>query len=76
MQGRGSKRQYKPSSNQDGVADILGNYHGVPVAIEVKTDKGKQRPNQLAWQLKWELLNGLYIIARSWEDVAEALLKL
>lgn len=52
-----------------GIPDILACFRGRMVGIEVKTDTGKQRPEQKAWQEKIETAGGLYLLARSVDDV-------
>lgn len=48
---------------------------GVFVAIETKSDKGKQSEAQVAYQARVEALGGLYILARSTADVRAALVE-
>jgi hypothetical protein len=61
-------------SAPEGTPDLLGVITpGRAFAIEVKTEKGKQRLAQAAWQSAWELRGGLYILARSVEDVYKGL---
>ena len=61
-------------SAPEGTPDLLGViYPGKAFAIEVKTDKGKQRTAQVAWQHAWEKRGGIYILARSVEDVYKGL---
>lgn len=44
--------------------------HPLPFAIEVKNETGKQSPEQFNWQKNvWERRGGLYVIARSNDDV-------
>lgn len=53
-----------------GTPDLLGVIKpGTALAIEVKDAKGKQRPEQVAFQKAWEARGGLYILARSVDDV-------
>jgi len=57
-----------------GVADLfLSNpskgFHGL--YIEMKTQKGKQNPNQIAFQRKVELSGYRYVICRSLDDFIE-----
>lgn len=52
-----------------GIPDILACYQGRLIGIEVKTDTGRQRPDQEAWQEKVETAGGLYLLARSVDDV-------
>lgn len=61
-------------SAPEGTPDLLGVISpGRAFAIEVKTDKGKQRTAQVAWQNAWEKRGGIYILARSVEDVYRGL---
>lgn len=46
---------------------------GQAFGIEVKTEKGKQRTAQVAWQNAWEKRGGIYILARSLDDVYRGL---
>lgn len=53
-----------------GTPDLLGVIKpGTALAIEVKDAKGRQRPEQVAFQKAWESRGGLYILARSVDDV-------
>lgn len=56
-----------------GIADRLGIYKGIPLAIEFKSKKGVLTPSQVAFKEKWESEGGIYIECRSIEDLAEAL---
>ena len=61
-------------SAPEGTPDLLGVITpGRAFAIEVKTEKGKQRLAQAAWQSAWEQRGGIYIWARSVEDVYKGL---
>lgn len=60
-------------SNIKGTPDILGTLKGRMVAIEVKTATGRQSKDQKNWQRNCERAGGLYILARSVEDVRAAL---
>lgn len=60
-------------SASNGTPDLLGVWNGRALAIEVKNAKGRQRPEQVAFQKAWEARGGLYILARSVEDVMEVL---
>jgi len=56
--------------NLKGVADILGILpNGKFLAVEVKTEKGKQSVFQKNFQEQIEKNNGIYILARSIDDV-------
>lgn len=46
---------------------------GQAFGIEVKTAKGKQRDAQKRWQDAWEKRGGIYILARSLDDVYRGL---
>jgi len=54
-----------------GSADILGiiKHNGTLLAIEVKTDTGRQTEQQKAFQNMIESHGGIYILARSVDDV-------
>ena len=56
-----------------GTPDILGTYQGRAIGIEVKSATGRQRPEQKLWQAQFERAGGLYILARSVDDVRQAL---
>ena len=59
------------TSAPPGTPDLLGVWNGRALAIEVKNAKGKQRPEQIAFQKAWEARGGLYILARSVDDVTQ-----
>lgn len=52
---------------------IHGKPYGIRVEIEVKTDEGKQSPAQKAFQQRVEDLGGIYVLARSVDDVIREL---
>lgn len=58
-----------------GSADIIGiiSPNGKFLAIECKTEKGKQRPEQIAFEKMINKMGGIYILARSVEDVKKEL---
>lgn len=62
-------------SAPNGMPDLLGvvGPNGRALAIEVKSAKGRQREEQKAFQSAWEKRGGLYILARSVDDVLERL---
>ena len=45
----------------------------IPFAVEAKSERGRQSPAQREFQRKWEAAGGLYIVARSWEQLREHL---
>lgn len=51
--------------NSPGCADILGTVRGRPIALEVKTEIGRQSKEQRDWQSAWEAAGGVYAIVRS-----------
>lgn len=56
-----------------GVADILGIWNGMPIAIEVKSKKGVASPEQINFLKVFALYGGISLIARSVEDVSNHL---
>jgi hypothetical protein len=59
-----------------GVSDILGvmpDGTGRMLAVEVKASRGVQSPDQILFQKRLERLGGIYILARSVEDVSHIL---
>lgn len=52
-----------------GVADIHGIFKGRPLAIEVKTKKGKLSPEQTLFLEKFSARGGIAFVAMSWQDV-------
>lgn len=59
--------------SEKGVADILGIYEGRPLAIEVKTAKGRLSDHQLAFLQRFHSEGGIVILARGVDDVHRAL---
>lgn len=56
-----------------GSGDIIGSCAGRAFAIDGKTGKAVQKPHQIAFERKWTKAGGLYVLARSVDDVAAAL---
>lgn len=58
-----------------GMADISGIQFGTGkrIEIEAKTETGRQTPEQKRWQLMIERFGGVYILARSIDDVRKVL---
>ena len=56
-----------------GVSDILGIHNGKMLCIEVKSAKGRLRPEQREFLDKMTSLGALAFVARSWSDVLHAL---
>lgn len=55
-----------------GSADIIGVKDGRMVAIEAKSEKGRQSESQRAFQQRLESEGGFYVLARSVDDVVKA----
>lgn len=56
-----------------GVADIIGlTLDGKPLAIECKSNTGKQSEEQELFEKNWVYRHGLYILARGIDDLKEA----
>lgn len=70
---KGIFRANKSPHRIKGVADILGIYKGKPLAVEVKTKTGKVSPFQKEFLENWVKHGGVGFIARSVEDVIDAL---
>lgn len=56
-----------------GSPDIIGVWRGRFLGIEMKSDKGQLSPDQIAFKADIEAAGGLYIEARSVEDVERVL---
>lgn len=56
-----------------GIADILGIYQGRPLAIEVKTAKGKLSEYQISFIQNFKSEGGIAFVARSVDDVVNNL---
>ena len=80
--------RYRPAPKSSvGSADIIAviprrmwvqdsNAHWWPptaLAIECKSARGKQSPAQRAFQAKWEAAGGLYVLARSVDELRNGL---
>ncbi len=59
--------------SEKGVADIIGIYRGIPLAIEVKAPNGKLSVSQDAFLANFKREGGVAIIARSVDDVIKSL---
>lgn len=61
-------------SAPEGTPDLLGVMTpGRAIAIEVKAPKGRQRDAQVAFQKAWEARGGIYVLAKSIDDVYRGL---
>ena len=54
-----------------GAPDIFVVICGQLIGIEVKSAIGKQSPDQVRWQGNLEAAGGIYVLARSLDDVME-----
>lgn len=65
-------RKSKEEDNTNGMPDIIAIIGGRFIGIEVKTETGTQSKDQIEWQRRCGKAGGIYIVARSWEDVVRA----
>jgi Holliday junction resolvase len=65
---RGGRWTKSPNVTK-GVSDILGIYLGAPIAIEVKSAKGKLSLDQEKFLTSWKENGGKICVARSVKDV-------
>lgn len=73
-QKTGSYYSPKGIGRISGVSDILGILpDGRFIALEIKSEKGKETPEQKVFGHNISTNNGLYIVARSIEDVRKTL---
>lgn len=56
-----------------GSGDLIGSFHGRFIAIEVKSKNGRVRKSQGEFIDRINETGGTAIVARSWQDVKEAL---
>lgn len=60
---------YRAFNGMKGVPDILGCIDGRFIGVEVKTPRGKQSADQVLFQRRLESKGGIYILARSVDDI-------
>ena len=60
-------------SHAHGLPDMFGIHLKRPVAIECKAPKGKMSPHQIKFRDAWTAAGGIYIEAKTPEDVTAAL---
>lgn len=71
IQVSGVRGRRSPSK---GVSDIVGSWHGLALAIEVKTKTGRLEDSQESFIASWTRRGqGISIVARSLEDVLKVL---
>jgi len=51
-----------------GSGDIIGAIQQHPLAVETKTETGRQSEGQTRFQRAWERVGGIYVLARSPQD--------
>jgi penicillin-binding protein-related factor A (putative recombinase) len=71
-QKRGAFR-FNKSTRTLGIPDILGIFKGLPLAIEVKSQKGRLSEHQAQFLSKWAKHGGIAFVARSIDDVKREL---
>jgi hypothetical protein len=54
-----------------GGADILGCAHGAPIALELKSQRGRQTHEQQVFQRAFERGGGLYRVVRTLEEALQ-----
>ena len=52
-------------------AEMIGRKLGVAVAVEFKTEKGRQADAQKAWQRAFEARGGIYALVRSADEMVK-----
>ncbi len=70
---KGVFRRKQSRHHVNGVSDILGVHLGRPVAIEVKSKTGRVSEVQKQFLENFKQAGGIAIVARSIDEVAEAL---
>lgn len=69
-QNSGSVSKIRRKTGKTGVPDIIGfSRRGIFIGIECKGDEGKQSPAQKEFQNSLEKSGGIYILARSVDDL-------
>jgi hypothetical protein len=63
-----------PGTTERGTADIHATIRGRHVSIEVKIGKDRMSPHQLAMKQKIEAAGGLYLVAKSFEQISQELI--
>jgi hypothetical protein len=56
-----------------GIADIMGVCRGRAIALECKTERGKQSRQQMRFQVAFEKAGGLYAVVRSADEALTVL---
>lgn len=66
-------KAWQGAMSEKGISDIIGIYQGRPLAIEIKTDRGRLSEYQEKFIERWRAAGGIGIVARSPGDVIKAL---
>lgn len=61
--------------DERGVSDLIACYQGKYIAIEIKAGNGRQTEYQKAFESRVKESGGIYLIARSIQDIDEFLLR-
>jgi hypothetical protein len=76
---QGHPGRFRPAPSK-GISDIIAiatvrgdGMQALPFAIEVKSERGRQSPSQVAFARKWEAAGGVYLIARSVPELSAKL---
>ena len=69
-------RHHQTLGSHVGLADLQAIKGGQVLMIEVKARRGRQSQDQLEFEREWTEHGGIYIVARSVEDVERALKEL
>lgn len=71
----GTKRKgpIKYGVGNPGGPDLLGLFAGVPLAVECKTPRGSQSPDQVTFERRWTSRGGVYVLCRGEDDAHELL---
>jgi hypothetical protein len=67
--GRIRNRKVVAKAKRLGISDLIWVYHGIYIALEVKTETGKQSPGQKLFQHDIQTAGGLYYLVTSIHDV-------
>lgn len=70
---RGIYRKKNSPYQLNGTADILGIFQGSPLAIEIKSKSGRLTDSQREFLDKFKYHGGIGVVARSVDDVKNAL---
>lgn len=54
-----------------GSSDLLGVTRGIPLAVEVKDETGRQSTQQKNFEQAWTRVGGIYLLVRSVRDAVE-----